>query len=174
VKETLLQLAEKADRLARRARIQDILLFLDQPELDRVQKISAVVHALDAGAYLLGTGPYTQGVYSVMSEEVVLGRLATPLETPLDKPVDIFCQDIVSLVPREVSRCHARISRLGEQTRVYFIEDLGSACGTFLNGRKLGNSDAEDQKLSPTELSSGDVISLGPSLINTFIFVDLR
>ena len=172
--ETLIQLAEKADRLARRARINDILLFLDQPEQDRVQAMSTVMQALDAGAYLLGTGPYTQGVYSVMSEEVILGRLATTLETPLDKPVDIFCQDIVSLIPREVSRYHAMICRFGDQRRMYFIEDLGSTCGTYLNGKKLGRSDTEDQKESPAELSSGDVISLGPSLINTFIFVDLR
>ena len=171
--ETFIQLAEKADRLARRARINDILLFLDQSELHRVQAISAVMQALNAGAYLLGTGPYTQGVYSVMSEEVILGRLATPLETPLDKPVDIFCQDVVSLVPREVSRYHAMIRRFGDQKRMYFIEDLGSACGTYLNGKKLGESQAEDQDESPAELSSGDVISLGPSLINTFIFVDL-
>ncbi len=172
--ETFIQLAEKADRLARRARINDILLFLDQSELDRVQAIGAVIQALDAGAYLLGTGPYTQGVYSVMSEEVILGRLATPLETPLDKPVDIFCQDIVSLVPREVSRYHAMICCFGDHKRMYFIEDLGSSCGTYLNGKKLGECDAEDQKGSPAELSNGDVISLGPSLINTFIFVDLR
>lgn len=174
MKEAIVQLAEKADRLARRARAQDLLLLLDQSELDRIQRIGEVIQALDAGAYLVGTGPYTQGVYSVMSDEVVLGRLATPLETPLDKPVDIFCQDIVSLVPREVSRYHAMIFRLGDQKRVYFIKDLGSSCGTYLNGQKLGESDGDGQKEGAAELSSGDVISLGPSLINTFLFVDLR
>ena len=49
-----------------------------------------------------------------MADEVVLGRLATPMEEPLDKPVDIFCQDVPCLTPREVSRYHAMIFRLGD------------------------------------------------------------
>jgi len=162
--EQLVAWAEKADRLGRTARVQDLSLLLAQSETDRITRVAAVLSKLDRGAYLIGTGPYTQGVYSVMCEEVVLGRLATPLESPLDKPVDIFCQDIACLTPREVSRYHAQITRIGDTICTYTVKDLGSTCGTFLNGKRVE---------SETELSAGDVISLGPSHVNTYIFVQL-
>jgi pSer/pThr/pTyr-binding forkhead associated (FHA) protein len=105
-----------------------------------------------------------------MTEEVVLGRLATPLEKPLDKPVDIFCEDAVCLTPREVSRYHAMVFRLGDINKRYFLRDLGSTCGTFVNGGRL---QVDGEKEPTAELHHGDVISLGPSLINTYVFVSL-
>jgi hypothetical protein len=86
-----IRLANKIDRLARTARVQDLSLLLAQSDLERIGKIAVVVEQLGRGEYLIGSGPYTQGVYSIMSDEIVLGRLATPMESPLDKPVDIFC-----------------------------------------------------------------------------------
>ncbi|HWR14161.1 MAG TPA: FHA domain-containing protein [Terriglobales bacterium] len=165
--ENVVTLANKIDRLARTARAQDLSLLLTQSELERVSRLAAVIDALGAGTYLIGSGPYTQGVYSIMVEEVVLGRLATPLEQPLDKPVDIFCQDVTCLTPREVSRNHAMIFRLGDAHMRYFIRDLGSTCGTYVNGERLVN---EGENVGTTELSHGDVISLGPSHINTYVF----
>lgn len=158
--EKILKLADKVDRLARTARMQDLALLLAQSESERVSRIPSVLQGLGNGTYLVGAGPYTQGVYSAMADEVVLGRLATPLEQPLDKAVDIFCQDIACLTPREVSRHHAMIFRLGDATKRYFVRDLGSTCGTFLNGQRIqgGNDTGEGE-----ELSHGDVISLGPS-----------
>lgn len=76
----IVKLAEKIDRLARTARTQDLSLMLSQPEVERVSRIASVIGGLGPGTYLAGSGPYTQGVYSIMAEEVVLGRLATPLE----------------------------------------------------------------------------------------------
>lgn len=165
--EELFKIADKIDRLARTARTQDLALMLSQSQLERVRRIGAVVEQLGSGTYLIGSGPYTQGVYSIMSEEVVLGRLATPLEEPLDKPVDIFCQDVSCLTPREVSRQHAMIFRINETHRRYFIRDLGSTCGTYVNGERL---QAKEEEEAVVDLTNGDVISLGPSHVNTFVF----
>lgn len=165
----VVKLANKIDRLARTARAHDLSLLLSQSELERISRIAAVLEQLGAGTYLVGSGPYTQGVYSIMADEVVLGRLATPMEEPLDKPVDIFCQDVPCLTPREVSRYHAMIFRLGDAHKRYFVRDLGSTCGTYVNGEILSAVSGE----AAFELSQGDVISLGPSQINSYVYVSL-
>ena len=168
--EEIVKLADKIDRLARTARVQDLSLLLSQSEVERIGRIASVVEQLSPGTYLVGSGPYTQGVYSLMADEVVLGRLATALEKPLDKPVDIFCQDVPCLTPREVSRNHAMIFRLGDVKKRYFVRDLDSTCGTFVNGERLQKYSASE---SITELKHGDVISLGASHINTFVFLSV-
>ena len=123
------------------------------------------------GATVIGTVPYTQGVYSLMGDEIILGRLATPLEKPLDKLVDVFCQDVPCLTPHEVSRYHAKICRLDDTKKKHFITDLASTCETFVNNVRLeSHADLRDPA---TELSHGDVISLGPSHINTYLFAVL-
>jgi hypothetical protein len=169
--EEIIELADKADRLNRTARLQDLTLFFAQSESERVQRIAKVLEALGSGTYLIGTGPYTQGVYSAMVDELVLGRLATPLEQPLDKPVDVFCHDVPCLMPREVSRHHAMIYRLGEANKTSILKDLGSTCGTYLNGARLGSTEGGDE--AAARLKSGDVISLGPSHVNSYLFVVL-
>jgi hypothetical protein len=169
--EKILELANKADRLNRTARLQDLTLFFAQSEGERIQRIATVLEKVESGTYLIGTGPYTQGVYSAMADEVILGRLATPLEQPLDKPVDIFCHDIPCLMPREVSRYHAMIYRVGDTSKTSIVKDLGSTCGTYVNGVRLGTAEGIDEPA--TKLSSGDVISLGPSHVNSYLFVVL-
>ena len=169
--ETAVRLAESVDRLSRTARLQDLLLLLSQSESQRIGSIATVLDGIGPGTFLIGTGPYTQGVYSLMADEIILGRLATPLEKPLDKPVDVFCQDVPCLTPREVSRYHAKIFRLGDTKKKHFITDLGSTCGTFVNNVRLEcHGDPKDPAI---ELSQGDVISLGPSHVNTYLFVVL-
>jgi hypothetical protein len=170
--EDFIELAEKADRLNRTARLQDLTLFFAQAESERVQRIAKVLETLGSGTYLIGTGPYSQGVYSAMVDELVLGRLATPLEQPLDKAVDVFCHDVPCLMPREVSRYHAMIYRLGETTKSSILKDLGSTCGTYLNGARLGSTAGTDEPAA--KLKNGDVISLGPSHVNSYLFVELH
>ena len=165
--EEIVKLANKIDRLARTARAQDLSLLLSQSELERMTRIATVIEKLGSGTYLVGSGPYTQGVYSIMADEVVLGRLATVMEEPLDQPVDIFCQDVPCLTPREVSRYHAMIFRLGDTRKRYFVRDLGSTCGTYVNGERLQTGNDNEPV---AELKHGDVISLGPSHINTYVF----
>ena len=169
--EKFYELASKADKLNRTARLQDLTLFFAQSEVERLQRLAKVLEALQSGTYLIGTGPYTQGVYSAMADEIVLGRLATPLEEPLDKAVDIFCHDVPCLMPREVSRYHAMIYRVGDVQKGSIVKDLGSTCGTYLNGARLP---AKEGREEPAEkLSSGDVISLGPSHVNSYMYVVL-
>jgi hypothetical protein len=171
VNEEIIKLADKVDRLARTGRTQDLALLIAQPEMERIGRIAAVIEGLGSGVFLIGSGPYTQGVYSIMADEVILGRLATPLEQPLDKPVDIFCHDIACLMPREASRYHAVVLRLGDAQKRYFLRDLGSTCGTYLNGERLAETESNPD--GTRELSHGDVISLGPSHVNTYVFVTL-
>lgn len=163
----IIKLAGVLDQLSIKARLQDLAIQFGITEFGRVSQIATVIDSLGPGAYLIGAGPYAQSVYSVMSEEVILGRLATPLEKPLDKAVDIFCQDNASLVPREVSRYHASITRSEGDDAQYYVRDLGSTCGTYVNGKLLNASDSDE---TPQELQPGDVVSLGPSHVNCFVF----
>src|SRR5512133_3947750 len=76
-----------------------------------------------------------------------------PQEHVLDEAVinlgrEKTCQ--VVLAEQAVSRSHARISRDGA---LFFIEDLGSAYGTAVNGKKLPKG---EKRL----LRNGDVIAI--------------
>lgn len=72
--------------------------------------------------------------YSISGDEVILGR---------EEGVGISIRD------PEVSRRHARISW---QSGNYFVEDVGSTNGTFLNGVQITGAQP---------LRSGDAISIG-------------
>ena len=172
------RLATRIEQLGVAARLNDLALFMKDGEATRAQKVRAVLGHLDPGVYLIGTGPYTQGVYSVMCDEVVIGRLATVLENSLDRPVDVIVNDAATLTPREVSRVHCAIYRReGVTKHDYWIIDKNSTCGTYVNQEQVHAASADDSdavRLASKPLANGDVISLGPSLINSFVFVDLR
>jgi len=79
---------------------------------------------------------------------------ATPFE--LDGPQAVIgrhpdCD--IQLASNMVSRRHAQIDRNGN---AYFLEDLGSGNGTFLNGKRLAER---------TKLAHNDRIKLGPVLL---------
>lgn len=165
------QLAEHIDRLAVISRIQELSLFVQDGDNNRRLKLKTALDQLPKGAYLFGAGVYTQGIYSVMYEEIVIGRMATPLEKPLDLPVDILIRDAASYAPSEVSRYHAIIQRLNAEHPDYFISDCGSTCGTFVNGKRIANGNQESRSPGePTPLKDGDIISLGSSGASMFIF----
>ena len=172
------RMAVKIEQLGVTARLSDLALFMKDGDGTRAKNIRAVLANLDPGVYLIGGGPYTQGVYSLMCDEVVIGRLATVLEKPVDSPVDVFVNDAATLTPREVSRVHCAIYRKeGVTKHDYWIIDRGSSCGTYVNREPLqapSAKDSDDVRLASRALVNGDVICLGPSLINSFVFVDLR
>ena len=174
----LRQLSSRFEKLSVTARLQDTAYFMRSDEATRIQLVQAVLQRLDPGVYLVGTGPYTQGIYSLMSDEIVIGRLATVLENPLGQAIDVFVNDAATLTPREVSRLHCAIyRRQGVVSHDYWLIDRGSTCGTFLNGQKLEapKTQEEDEiRRVSQSLSDGDVISLGSSLVNTFMIADLR
>ena len=58
----------------------------------------------------------------------------------------------ICLDGRAVSRQHAQILLRGEN---YFIEDLGSSNGTFLNSKRLPSR-------VPVPFNEGDVLTVGP------------
>lgn len=58
---------------------------------------------------------------------------------------------------RIVSRQHAEILYI-PKLRKFFIRDLGSALGTFVNGDRLSNA---GQPSLPREITSNDVVQLG-------------
>lgn len=172
------ELALKIARLTLTSRLQDLLLFAQDGDVQRSAGILAVLERLDAGPYLVGAGPYTQGVYLLQGDETVLGRLATPLEQPKGEAIDIFVNDAPSFLPREVSRVHAVILRMQNGSAPEFsIVDRGSTCGTYVNGEKLQPSpatDINDLGRISRGLKHGDVVSLGASHVNVFLFLDLR
>ena len=87
------------------------------------------------------SGPAPGKTFPIEQEETVLGR---------DLANDIAISD------PEVSRRHSRFMiREGS----VFVEDLGSTNGTFLNGERIS---------SPLQLRSGDVLTLGESIVLIF------
>ncbi|MBD2625013.1 FHA domain-containing protein [Trichormus variabilis] len=81
----------------------------------------------------------------------------------IGKPHEKSLPDIdVSQLPNAdiASRIHAQIQVTGG---VYFLEDLGSSNGTFLNNTKL-------EAKTPYQLNIGDQISLGQGNAITFVF----
>jgi hypothetical protein len=173
------ELAQVAASLSIRARLEDVALFAWEGELLRAERLASILERLPPGAYLLGTGPYTLGVYALTTEEVVIGRLATPGEDARDVAIDILVNDTPDLHPREVSRVHATVYRCPEGDTVrHFVADCGSTTGTFVGGEELekpapNQAEPADGRQRWRALASGDVISLGPSHVNTFVFVTL-
>jgi hypothetical protein len=172
------RIAAKIERLASSARLADLALFIKEGESSRVRKIRTVLARLEPGVYLIGAGPYAQGVHSLMCDEVVIGRMATVIEKTLDRPVDVFVDDETALVPREVSRVHCAIYRReGVTKHDYWIIDRGSTCGTYVNQERVpaaSSAGSDDERLARRSLTNGDVISLGKSGVNNFVFLDTR
>ena len=106
-----------------------------------------------------------------MCDEIVIGRLATVLEEPLDRPVDVFVNDATTLTPREVSRVHCVIYRReGVTKHDYWILDKGSTCGTYVNHELVSapmSSDEEDISLASRALSNGDISRSGNHRLTT-------
>jgi len=155
----------RLDKLITTSRLKDIAYIVDTDIVQRLTKMSKVFESIRPGAYLLGSGPSTVGIIPLTVEEITIGRSATILEEPSDTIIDYAVTDMTYFTPREVSRAHAKIVRIeAEEGREFHIVDLGSKCGTFINGKQvLSESDG-------TMLSHGDVISLGSSMVSTYMF----
>ncbi len=66
---------------------------------------------------------------------------------------------LVSIADKEVSRQHVRFEKRGDG---FFIRDLGSTNGTYLNGSSVINA----------QVSDGDRIQLGPTTVLKFSYHD--
>ena len=96
----------------------------------------ATLHMLDSGRTLPLTG----------SDEFTMGRRTEGQTTPPD--IDLSADDAFS---SGVSRRHAMIRRNGNRI---ILQDLDSANGTYVNGKRLSPHQQE-------RLTNGDVIALG-------------
>jgi two-component system, cell cycle response regulator len=97
-------------------------------------------------AYLIViSGPHVGRMYKVDQADITMGR---------SPKVDLQLNDV------GVSRKHARIVCRGEDV---FVEDLKSANGTYINGRRV---------TSDYQLQDGDKITLGTTTILKFTYHD--
>lgn len=156
----------KIDQLISLSRLNELATILNIDRNERIAKMAVVLGNLPAGAYLLGTGPSTVGVIPLSVDEVVLGRVATPLEEPGETVVDYAVADTLYFTPREVSRAHAKIVKQNDDQ--FFVVDLKSTCGTFVNGERV------EPESEGCPLSHGDVVSLGPSQVSTYVFYHIQ
>lgn len=167
--------AAKIEKMIRTSRLNDLDYLMKVGHGQRISEIGETIAKLDPGAYLIGCGPYTQGIYRLSAEEIVFGREATLHEEPVGKALDFSVNDSVTFRPREVSRRHFKVTQdqMGSD-RVYFITDMGSTCGTYLNGTLLeaqkDNESGMDTSVA-RPLADLDVISLGPGMVNLFLFL---
>lgn len=121
--------------------ISEATMIVDTNLIRKVRESQQVTRA-----YLIVlSGPDVGQMYQVDGEEVVLGRAA-------DNQLRIHDAGI--------SRKHARLVRRDDDV---YIEDMGSANGTFLNGNKL---------VKPLQLRDGDKITLGSTTILKFTYHD--
>lgn len=158
----------KVDQAIIKSRLNSLTIMMMTDRSERLRRIATVLQRLPNGVYLIGTGPSTVGIIPVTVEEVVLGRAATPLEKPADGVVDYEVSDTMYLGPHEVSRLHAKVRRIREGTGwTVTAFDLGSTCGTFVNGEQIGG-ETEGKRLS-----HGDVIALGASHTSTYLVVEV-
>lgn len=161
-------IADKVDQAIIKSRLNSLAVMMTTDRTQRLTRISAVLTKLAKGAYLIGTGPSTVGIIPLTVEEVVLGRAATPLEKPADAVVDYEIGDAMYLGPHEVSRVHAKILRTqGDSGWEFSVCDLGSQCGTFINGERI------DGEGACRALSHGDAISMGASHTSTYLYIEV-
>jgi pSer/pThr/pTyr-binding forkhead associated (FHA) protein len=165
----------KIEKMIRASRLADLDALMKEGRGDRIGKIVEALSKLESGAYLIGCGPYTQGIYRLSAPVTVFGREAAVNEEPPERPLDHAIRDSVTFRPREVSRIHFKIDREElEGQSVYYITDLGSTCGTYLNGTSLEGqkppAGTRDTRVS-RPIADLDIISMGPSLINLFLFL---
>lgn len=155
----------KLDKLISLSRLKEVAFIVSTDLTMRILKMAEVLKQLRPGAYLLGSGPSTVGIIPLTVNEVVLGRSATILEEPTDTIIDYAAADTLYFVPREVSRAHAKVIRKIVDSDVkYIAADMKSTCGTFVNSTRV------DPDSEGVVLSHGDVLSLGPSQISTYMF----
>ncbi len=153
------------DRLITGSRLQEVAFIAETDVTARISKMEAVLKKLNPGAYLLGTGSTTVGIIPLTVDEVALGRSATALEEPTNTVIDYAATDTLYFAPREVSRSHAKVVRraVGPELE-YAVVDMRSTCGTYVNGTRV------DPGGGGVVLAHGDVLSLGPSQMSTYMF----
>jgi len=172
--EDAISLAVTIDQLILQSHLADISLLAQADRSDRVAALVTVLAKLRPGAYLLGCGPYCCGLFPLTVDAVVLGRPVSPLEELPETVVDYTVNDAVWMLPREASRVHATILRRRDAGgAMYSIRDESSTAGTFVNGQRVSVTGEASDATGSVRLETGDVISLGASGVNSYIFIEI-
>jgi pSer/pThr/pTyr-binding forkhead associated (FHA) protein len=161
-------------REALESRQRDLTSFVDNGMAGMSTRLEKTLLKLHSGHYLLGLGPYNAGLVKLDFDELLLGR-EVPEFIGVGMPVSGFrVSSPDAFLNTEVSRLHAKLVRkLFTAGPSYFLIDMKSTCGTYLNGDPVPSPDdlagvSEDACARP--LRSGDFFSLGPSAVNLFLF----
>ena len=77
----------KIEKMIRTSRLNDLDSLMKIGQTQRVSEIGESIAKLDPGGYLIGCGPYTQGIYRLSASETILGRQATLHEEPVVTPL---------------------------------------------------------------------------------------
>lgn len=165
----------KIEKLIRTSRLNDLDVFMKDGQSQRMKDVEEALSKLEPGGYLVGCGPYTQGLFRLSGSETIFGRQATIHEDPVGTALDYSLCDAVTFRPREVSRRHFKVNRHElRNEHIYYLTDLGSTCGTYLNGSLLEPARKETCGIDTSvakPLADLDTISLGPGMVNLFIFI---
>jgi diguanylate cyclase (GGDEF)-like protein len=112
--------------------------------------IPGAVRGVDERALvLLLTGTNAGQVFALEDRETLLGR---------GRDVQLRVEDVA------ISRVHARIVK--QQDGRFFVEDMGSTNGTFVNGT------GPIERSARAELHRGDRIQVGPNVVLRFSIID--
>lgn len=88
-------IAGKIERLIIQSRLNALAEMLITDRTEKHSRIGQALAQLRPGAYLVGTGPSTTGIIPLTVDEVVLGRIATPLEGPTEVVLDYCVADTI-------------------------------------------------------------------------------
>lgn len=110
-----------------------------------LRKVRDEIAARDQAYLIVIAGPHSGKMFKLDRAEVSIGRSPS---------AELQLQDV------GISRAHTRLNRVGGD---FFIEDLQSANGTFVDGIRVVTSQ---------QLKDGDKIALGSSTIVKFTFTD--
>ncbi len=167
----IIDVAAEVARLVVESRLRDFALIAQTDRSDRIRAVAAVISKFPPGGYLIGCGPYSCGIVPLTVDELVLGRPPSPLEGVPESVADFTLNDAVWMLPREASRIHASIIRRTVNGNArYWVRDERSRAGTYVNCRQVeAGEDAADIDKA-VELTNGDILSLGPSGVNAYVF----
>ena len=142
---------------------------MTEPSLPRASELSAAAHSISSARPL---NPVSESATQLQLQRIILSHVQTGTDIEIAQNLDIIRigkpnnqipPDIdVSGFPDAniVSRVHANIRVEGD---AFFIEDLGSSNGTYINHKPLLTGNRH-------RLRFGDRISLGKGDLMTFIF----
>ena len=110
-----------------------------------LRKVRDEIAQRDQAYLIVIAGPHSGKMVKLDRNETVVGRSPS---------TELQLQDV------GISRTHARLYRMGTD---FFVEDLQSANGTFINGQRV---------ITAQQLTDGDKIAIGSSTVVKFTFTD--